>query len=176
MNPSPPTMIDDDQAPADAPTPEMENTSEQEEKRVPVSEAIRYRRRAQAAEQQLETLQQQLAQASDELSEAREQMDQVERRRQIDEQLIQADTIDLEAARLLTEAAVNQLDQAELAEVIADLKRHKPYLFRQRASAGGMSPHLRGGSEDVDHAAAAAAASGDRCDLLRYLRLRRRTN
>ncbi len=148
----------------DEPTPKL----------VPVSESIRYRRRAQAAEQQLEALNAKLAEASTELERAREQMAHVDRLRQIDQQLIAADAVDLEAARLLTEHAIEQMDDAQISEVVDDLRRHKPYLFRRRESLGGPSPRPRGTDGALDEAAAHAAASGDRRDLLRYLRLRRR--
>lgn len=170
------TVIEPAPAPSPAPTDTSPQDGDAQEKLVPVTEAIRYRKRAQAAEQQLQSLQEQLAHAAEELAAAREQIDQIERRRSIDEQLIQADTIDLQAARLLTEAAVSQMDDAQISEVIDDLRRHKPYLFRQRSSSGGMSPRLRAGAEDLDHAAATAASTGDRRDLLRYLRMRRRSS
>jgi multidrug efflux pump subunit AcrA (membrane-fusion protein) len=147
------------------------------EKLVPVAESIRYRRRAQAAEQKLEAIEAELGEARDELERAHRQVEQADRRRQIDELLIEADVIDLEAARLLTEHTIGQMDDAELGEVVSDLARHKPYLFRRRGSGGGMSPRPRGnGGAGLDEAAAAAAATGDRRDLLRYLRLRRRSH
>jgi hypothetical protein len=55
---------------------------------------------------------------------------------------------------------------------VEDLRRHKPYLFRQ------ARPRMSGATlpepiPTADHAAAEARATGDRRDLLRYLRLRR---
>ena len=151
-----------------------ERTEEAAEKLVPVSESIRYRRRAQAAERELEQVQEQLLEAQRELREACEQVGRIERRQQVDQLLIEADAIDLEAARLLTEAAIGQMDEADVAAVVDDLRRHKPYLFRQsNGSAGGLSPRPRASGPPLDEAAAAAATSGDRRDLLRYLRLRR---
>jgi len=146
-----------------------------EEKLVPVSESIRYRRRAQQAEQKLNELQQMLEQTRGDLGEARRSLDEAERRRRIDALLVESDVIDLEAARLLTEATIEQMDDADVAEAIDDLRRHKPYLFRQRESGGAMSPRPRHGDAagPADDAAAAALASGNRRDLLRYLRLRR---
>ncbi len=145
-----------------------------EEKLVPVGESIRYRRRAQQAEHKLTELQQMLERSQAELGEARRSLEEAERRRGIDQLLVEADAIDLEAARLLTEAAVAQMDDADVAEVVDDLRRHKPYLFRRTDSVGAMSPRPRrddGGP--ADEAAAMALASGNRRDLLRYLRLRR---
>lgn len=158
---------------------DMNETAEADrpdEKLVPVSESIRYRRRAQSAEQKLAGLEAELHEARGQLDAAREQITLAERRRQIDQGLIEADAIDLEAARLLTEAAIEQMDDAEVSEVIDDLRRHKPYLFRRREGRGhgSLSPRVRqGAGHAADEAAAAAAASGDRRDLLRYLRIRR---
>ncbi len=155
------------------PTPETDG-AEATEKRVPVSESIRYRRRAQQAEQKLAELQSQLAESRDELTEVRQTLDEVERRGRIDALLVESDVIDLEAARLLTEASLTQMDDADVTDVVDDLRRHKPYLFRRRENEGAMSPRPRaaeGGA--ADEAAAAAMASGHRRDLLRYLRLRR---
>lgn len=160
---------------------ETEPISDQspDEKLVPVSESIRYRRRAQAAEQKLNELQAQLTEANDELSEVRDQLTNAERRSRIDQLLVASDAIDIEAARLLTEVAIEQMDEADVAEVIDDLRRHKPYLFRQRGSRGNGSlsprPRPQGIGDSTDEAAAAASATGDRRDLLRYLRLRRQT-
>ena len=145
------------------------------EKRVPVSESIRYRRRAQHAEQQLEALQGEYEQVRHELEQTRCQLDAAERRRRIDQLLIESEAIDLEAARLLTEAAVEQMDGADVDEAVAQLRQRKPYLFRrtQPSSGGPLSPRLREPAVELDEAAATAVASGDRRDLLRYLRLRR---
>jgi hypothetical protein len=144
------------------------------ERLVPVSESIRYRRRAQAAEQQLTDLQRQLGEASQALQETREQLEAAERRQRIDQLLIESEAIDLEAARLLTEAAVSQMDEADVADAVAELRQRKPYLFRNRRSVGGMGARGTGGTHlQLDEAARQASFSGDRRDLLRYLRMRR---
>ncbi len=165
--PQDPTTVETDETGAEGTPPESG-------KLVPVTESIRYRRRAQQAERKLEELQAQCGRLNTALTETREALDAAERRRQIDELLVEAEAIDLEAARLLTMAALEQMDQGELAEVVDDLRRHKPYLFRRHdASGGGMSPRPRPAPSGADAAAEAAAATGDRRDLLRYLRLRR---
>lgn len=164
--------IDQDVSPAEAEAP-------MEPKLVPVTESIRYRRRAQAAEQQLADLQTQFEDARQELDEARRQLDETERRRRIDQLLVESDAIDLDAARLLTEAAVQTMDDADIDEAVAELRRTKPYLFSgstgtSPSGGGAMSPRPRNGNRaDVDSAAEAAASSGNRRDLLRYLRMRR---
>lgn len=149
---------------------------ERDDKQVPVSEAIRYRKRAQAAEQQLGEVQSQMQAMQAKYDEAQQTITQLERRQRIDALLAESEAIDLDAARLLTERAVQEMDEPDVQAAVADLRRHKPYLFRKRTSEGhgGMAPRLDDeampAAEDLAHR---AAVSGDRRDLLRYLRLRR---
>ena len=118
------------------------------------------------------------------LAELREQYDQsqqtitaLERRAKIDALLTEADAIDLDTARLLTEVAVGAMDEPDVAAAVDDLRRHKPFLFSPRhdeLGIGVQSPRLPeefGGPADL--VAQQAQQSGDRRDLLRYLRLRR---
>jgi len=147
------------------------------DKRVPVTEAIRYRKRAQAAEQQLGDLQAQLSDAQQRAEQAEQTIDALERRQRIEQLLAEADAIDVDAARLLTEAAVQAMDEPNIAEAVADLRRHKPYLFHpDSGDAPGLalSPQIEGADDPLAQAAEQAQHSGDRRDLLRYLRLRRR--
>lgn len=101
----------------------------------------------------------------------------LERARKIDELLRDADTIDLEAARLLTEVAIAGMDEADVELAVRDLKSHRPYLFkRKRTEHGSMSRRVDpavGASDDLTDAAVVASNTGHRRDLLRYLRLRR---
>lgn len=126
-----------------------------------------------------------------ELDEARQTIAYLERRQSIDSLLRDADTIDLDAARLLTERVVSAMDEPDVAMAVEDLKRHKPYLFRQppdpsaglpqdftgggSGSGGGsgvMGPRVE--SDPALDAADQAMRTGSRRDLLAYLRLRRR--
>jgi TolA-binding protein len=146
------------------------------EKLVPVSEAIRYRKRAQTAEQQLEQLNGELRVLHAKLNEANQAVSDLERRQRVDALLTEADAIDLEAARLLTEQAVRTMDDPDIELAVEDLRRHKPYLFRRRMTYddSAMAPSLPDpGHDPAEQAAEQAAKSGDRRDLLRYLRLRR---
>ncbi|MEZ6193971.1 MAG: hypothetical protein R3C45_22220 [Phycisphaerales bacterium] len=146
------------------------------DKLVPVSEAIRYRRRAQTAEQQLEQINEQLRVMNAKLEEANQTVAGLERRQKVDALLMESDAIDLEAARLLTEQAVLMMDEPDIEMAVQDLRRHRPYLFRRRrepddsAMAPCIHPH---GHDPAEQAAEQAARTGDRRDLLRYLRLRR---
>ena len=162
----------------------IEPTTEQEEaaasqadRLVPVNEAIRYRKRAQAAEQQLTGLQVQLQAAQERCEQAELAIGSLERRQRIDALLAEADAIDIDAARLLTEAVVQSMDEPDVVEAVDDLRRHKPFLFHpDSCDAGGLAlaPRIEGLDDPLAQAAEQAQHSGDRRDLLRYLRLRRR--
>lgn len=121
---------------------------------------------------QLTALGAQLAAARADLAAAREALGASERRRQIERALSEADTLDVEAAALLTEAAVASMSEPDVPAAVADLQRTRPHLFRQRTSLGGaMSEHIDPPGA-IDQAAR-AAGTGDKRALLRYLRLRR---
>lgn len=148
-----------------------------QERLVPVIEAIRYRKRAQAAEQQLESLRSQLEAAQRRYELAEQSISSLERRQRIDAMLAEADAIDIDAARLLTEAAVQAMDEPDVEEAVQDLRRHKPFLFHpDNTSVRGLAlaPELEDQDDPLAKAAEQAHHSGDRRDLLRYLRLRRR--
>lgn len=154
---------------------ELGGAEAREERLVPVSEAIRYRKRAQAAEQEIELLRGKLKQVEGELTEAQRTAAYLERRQRIDELLAESEAIDLEAARLLTEHAVAQMDEPDVKLAVEDLRRRKPYLFRQRiaSGSGAMAVRPSGDAEPAEEAAQRAVQTGDRRDLLRYLRVRR---
>ncbi|MHC4995013.1 MAG: hypothetical protein ACYTGQ_08175 [Planctomycetota bacterium] len=141
---------------------------------VPVGESIRYRRRAQEAESRLREVEAECRTAREALEEAEGALASAERGREMDRLLVEAEAVDLEAARLLTEASVMAMDEEDVALAVEDLRRRKPYLFGRRSSGGGaMAARGRAGAGEAEEAAEAATLSGSRCDLLRYLRLRR---
>ena len=146
------------------------------DKLVPVTEAIRYRKRAQAAEQQLNELNERFEQLHGELRKAQQTVTHLERRQHIDALLADADAIDLDTARLLTERAVEQMSEPDVRLAVDDLLHTKPYLFRQRhvSSSGAMAGRDHADGASAEQAAERAVNSGDRRDLLDYLRLRRR--
>ncbi|MCC7145160.1 MAG: hypothetical protein IT443_01805 [Phycisphaeraceae bacterium] len=143
---------------------------------VPVTEAIRYRKRAQVAEQTLTAAQRDLERQAQELRQVKERLAQVERQGDIDRQLTEAQTIDLEATGVLTQAALAAMAEPDVAAAVEELRRQKPYLFRQRPRAHATAMPAQdefGLTKGVDIAREQAAQSGHRLDLLRYLRLRR---
>lgn len=139
-----------------------------EQTRPPAGELAQWRARAMEAERRAEALAQEAAGAQEALRAC-------EQGRAIDEALRDAGAIDLETARLLTEAAISRMDEGDVALAIDELRGAKPFLFAQPAQRSGLAARLERASDDpLDEAAAEAAASGDRTALLRYLRLRRR--
>lgn len=139
-----------------------------------VSAEVLWKARAEDAEDRLAELE-----AS--LDEARATIARVERRGEIDRELSAARALDLETARLMTEAAIEGMDEQDVALAVRDLRERKPFLFEQGVVAGGvarggvsMSPSPGGdGACGLGSMARSARCSGDRGDLLRYLRARR---
>lgn len=149
-----------------------------------VAEARRYRKRAQAAEKAVEDLKTDLAGRQKKLEEHEQTIATLQKRQKIDDLLLNAGVIDLEAARLLAQSSLAQgqhSSESDIEQAIGELRRRKPFLFRTRAAhagAGAMSPKGQEQSSQqqaVTQAASEAGATGKRGDLLRYLRLRRNT-
>lgn len=147
-------------------------------------------------EHRVSALEAKVSELSSTLAQTREALDSAERRHKIDLALVEADTLDLETARLLTELAVQQMDSADITLAISDLKRRKSFLFRAPGSPNPTPPPppppsgrsairpsgVMGAREPAPQppsplagAATEALATGDRAALLRYLRARRAT-
>ncbi len=168
-------------AAADAAEPGVDaaETGEPGERLVPVSEAKKYRKRAQAAESCLEDARAQLARNEEELRRSEAMIASLQRRLEIDEALVRHDALDLEAARLLVTHVLEEGAAEDVPSAVAEVERRKPALFRRPRSAAaqaardgdGISPHR----DHLAQCATVAAATGSRRDVLRYLRLRRRS-
>jgi hypothetical protein len=144
-----------------------------------IEEARKYRKRAQAAEKTVEQLTAQLAEREASIVQREQAIAALERRQAIDEQLRQADAIDFESARLLTEVAVSEMDEADVSAAVEELRRTKPALFRTVQKRASVSAPRNGHEQSardsaMEQAAIEATTSGKRSDLLRYLRLRRK--
>lgn len=101
----------------------------------------------------------------------------LKRRGEIEALLREAEAIDLETAATLVEADIaNEEPDGGAAQAVADLKRRKPFLFVAAAPPPSVASALRiapSSTRSVEHAATEAQVSGNRTDLMRYLRLRR---
>jgi hypothetical protein len=126
-----------------------------------------WQQRATEAEHKLTTL-------SDTLKQTQEALVTTQRKHQIDMELVHADAVDLEAARLLTESALAHGETQDVPTIVADLKQRKPFLFRaKRPPASSMSASGKPTPPTLDEVADHARTTGDRRSLLRYLRAKR---
>lgn len=161
--------------------PEMPGGGEESVAEAPdvaVSEEVIWKARAEDAEEQVEQLTARVSELEVALGRSQETVAQVERRGQIDRELTAAKAVDLETVRLLTEAVIDEMDEPDVVLAVRELCDRKPFLFgrmRHGASAGvSMSPASEGGGgEALGEMARSARTSGDRSELLRYLRARR---
>lgn len=99
----------------------------------------------------------------------------------IDAAVADAGAIDPETVRLLIERELSAGGSADASEAAGRLREAKPFLFRGRSpgrarrGGGAMSAALERAParESLDGLASKARSSGDRAELLRYLRERR---
>ena len=146
---------------------------------VPVAESIRYRKRAQSAEKQVEELAGQLAEANSQAVRAAEELADVRREHEIMQKLAGRGAIDLEAAVLLAKTKLESEPGADLDGVVEQLTREKQYLFAEdRRTAGskktsGVRERVHNSQAVLEKAAKRAATTGNRTDLQEYLKLRR---
>ena len=165
---------------------EMEGgtSTENDERLVPVSEAIRYRRRAQAAEQQIRVLEERAVRQQQACEAAEARAEQSERDCLLTQELVKADVQDVEAGLLLLERRLLEqgAGQKETGEAIQELRRERPWLFQPepeiarrellRPTAGARGS-TTAGTGPLRELAARAQESGSRRDVQAYLRLRR---
>lgn len=152
--------------------------SETNAKLVPVSEAIRYRKRAQTAEKENEILAEELADTKAERDQMAEQLSDVESERELIHKLASAGAVDMETAVLVAKVRLESDSEIDLDGCIEQLKKQKRYLFESGSKAVGArrsSPakEHESHSRSLESAAKRAATSGSRTDLQEYLRLRR---
>jgi hypothetical protein len=157
-------------------TPAGDNDST---KLVPVAESIRYRKRAQSAEKKIEELTEQLAQSKAQASELSVQLSDIQTEQKLTRQLAAAGVVDLETAVLIARARLQEKDDADVKDVIEQLKKEKQFLFA--TGSCGPAPTKTAGARDrvtnsqtlLEKAAKKAATTGNRTDLHEYLKLRR---
>jgi hypothetical protein len=151
---------------------------------VPVSEAIKYRKRAQAAEQIAEKLSRELKDLEQQRQEEQRQLAEAAQERELTCHLVKAGVIDLEAGILLAKTASDKRngEVRPLKEIIEAMRRERPYLFGpilEKAMAGtsGLTAGVRregsSGVTALAQIAQRASQSGSRQDMRDYLRLRR---
>ena len=148
------------------------------ERLVPVGEAIRYRKRAQGAEQEAATLQQQLEASEEKSKQLTRELDEAKHERELIASLVAAGARDLEAAVLLAKARMNGAD-SDVDSAIKQLRKEKSYLFEEAETGAvitktaSVKERKPGGQSVLKRAAKRAASSASRADMLEYMRVRR---
>lgn len=146
---------------------------------VPIAESIRYRKRAQGAEKQVEDLTEQLAEANSQVVKLSEQVSDIQAEQKLTRKLVAAGTIDLEAAVLIAKARMQGQTEADLEACVEQLKKEKQYLFGGVADTAatkrtaGVKERVAHSQTVLEGAAKRAATTGNRTDLQEYLKLRR---
>jgi hypothetical protein len=148
-------------------------------KLVPVTESIRYRRRAQSAEKKAETLAEQLSEANQRIAQMSQDLSELEVERTLARRLAAAGAIDLEAAVLMAKARMEGKAEADVDDCVEQLRKEKAYLFGGSPEVSpvrktaGAKDRARQTQTAIEQAAKRAARSGSRADLQHYLKLRR---
>jgi hypothetical protein len=148
-------------------------------KLVPVTESIRYRRRAQSAEKKAESLAEELAAAKAQATSLSQQLNDLQVEQQLIRKLAAAGAVDLETAVLIAKARIQGQDKADVNGVVEQLRKEKEYLFGGATAAVGArktasaKERMQNGQTILERAAKRAATSGSRRDLQEYLKLRR---
>ena len=148
------------------------------EKLVPVTEAIRYRKRAQSAEQKAAALRQKLQASEQKSGQLAMQLDDARVDNELASRLVAAGARDLETAVLLAKARLERTED-EVDSVVEQLRKEKTYLFKDVEPIGiasktaGVRQKVPGGQSVLDRAAKRAASSGGRADMAEYMRVRR---
>lgn len=163
----------------DAETNGSEEQEQRGEKLVDVSEAIRYRKRAQAAEQRKSLLEQELAESKGEVERLNNNLSQMTVERQLIEKFVSAGVRDLEAAVIIGKSRIENDSKITANDVVEQLRKEKSYLFNDAPTVtasvktSGVKDKLSGTTGILERAAKKAANSGSRTDLQEYLRARR---
>ena len=148
-------------------------------KRVPISESIRHRKRAQRAEKKIDALAEQLAEAKAEVKKTAEQLSSIQVEQKLVCELTAAGTVDIETAVLIAKARMEGETEADIDSVIRQLKKEKQYLFASASrtvtakKTAGAKERMEGSQTVLERAAKKAATTGNRTDLQEYLKLRR---
>jgi hypothetical protein len=170
------SQVDEEVLPGAAAGQEEENSA----KLVPISDSVRYRKRAQGAERRAEELESELAESRAEAERLSRELTDTQREQELIKKLTAASARDLETAVLIANSRMGRDDKLDLNGVVEQLKKEKGYLFGQAAGTSGTaSPRTspakeqRNGAGSLERAAKKAAVTGSRSDLQEYMRRRR---
>jgi hypothetical protein len=159
-----------------------DDTSVSDEKVVPVAEAIRYRKRAQAAEKELIEAQRKLQETETQNNQLQQQLSQTKQEQTLKEKLLAAGAADTETVMLVIKNRLAQDDKAEMDKVIEQVRLEKPHLFESLSTATAFSS-TRGTKDksaatqqSLKTAAAKAAQTAGKAELMEYMRTRRKAH
>lgn len=127
-------------------------------------------------EDRVEALLAEVAALRRELADAKTAAERAARRAAIERALTDAGAIDLEITTPLVERAMAETDAPDAAAAVRSVRDAKGFLFRRAVSASAKGSAMAGASvrgAGLEDLAGDARSSGDRGDLLRYLRARR---
>jgi hypothetical protein len=147
---------------------------------VPVGESIRYRKRAQAAEQKLAELDGQLRQSEERGANLAVEMADIQLENKLSASLISAGVCDLETALLVAKQRIGASDgDVDATSIVESLRNEKGFLFGKVENTLSSMRTLpvkdktSGTRGVVEKAARNAAGSGSRRDVQEYMRVRR---
>ena len=147
---------------------------------VPVTESIRYRRRAQSAEKRAQDLAEQLTQANEKIAQMSEDLDSLQLDQKLARKLMTAGAIDLEGAVLIAKTRLQNQAEIDIDSCVEQLKNEKHYLFgavpdtAAPRKTAAVKDRVTPGQTTLERAAVRAARTRHRADLLEYLKLRRK--
>jgi hypothetical protein len=146
---------------------------------TPENEISLWRGRALQAEEKIALLETDLDSLRAELQSTKSALDTMARRREVEQQLIDAKAQDVETALLLVEQTLAKGTETDVGRVVAEVKQRKPHLFEPRVAPRPAAAGAAAGTEDnygsrVDKAfEKAREAGGGRRTLMEYLRAKR---
>lgn len=158
---------------------EFQDDGADHDSKVLIAESIRYRKRAQNAEQRVGDLAGQLTEANQRIEQLSGDLEGLQLDRKLTGKLTSAGATDLEAAVLIAKDRLAKQSSADIDECIKQLKVEKDYLFAQASHVvtprrtAGVKDRIAPGKTMLERAATKAAKTGNRTDLQQYLKLRR---
>ncbi len=144
-----------------------------------IAESIRYRKRAQNAEQKVQDLAEQLTEANQRITQLSGDVEGLQLDRKLSGKLTAAGVTDLEAAMLIAKARLENNAETDVEKCIEQLRTEKGYLFTAKNQVvtprptAGVKDRVTPGKTMLQQAATKAAKTGNRTDLQEYLKLRR---
>lgn len=159
-----------------------EETGVSDGKLVPVSESIRYRKRAQSAEKQAEDFKAGLDEMRQENGQLREKVEKLETERKLIDKLSRMHVSDMDGAMVIARDRMSSDSECDVDSVLQQLRNEKPYLFSSGVDGdfagaaektSGVRQKVSGGQGVLRRAAGRAAQSGKDTDLMEYMKVRR---